>query len=242
MRNLALLLLLTLAACHPQPKPTFIERGVLALPSLADHNTPLSAAPDPADLFPLADHAWPTFVTLSPQSSNPKSSRVTATLTPQGDLWRWEIPTRSVVYLRRTDDGSIVITAEDSLTDNVHVEYDPPIPLLPADLDPTSKPLTGQSKMLVKNLSNNSTRDEGACRYTLELLGTQKLRTAAGRYEVIVTRATRRVDLKLADADVTILTAFSPTQGPVAQQIRRLTKALGLFPSRSDESHQRAPQ
>ena len=76
-------------------------------------------------------------------------------------------------------------------------------------------------------------RDQGLCRYRIEVLGKTTLDTAAGRTDVYLVREHRHLTLNLAEVTVTIESAYAPGIGLIREQQRRQVRALGLIPYHS---------
>ena len=144
--------------------------------------------------------------------------------------WRQMFGDRSAALLERDDRGGLSLVAEDDLREAVHVEYDPPLAWLPHEMH-MNRPAVGTSDMTVRRLSDGKLRDRGTCRYQIELLGKQTVKTDAGSFPCHIVRTIRQIDLRLATVRVDIWAAYTPGHGLVAERVRRDLKALGLFES-----------
>ncbi len=198
-----------------------------AAPPLSDHPLALPEVGPIATamLYPLITQH--TEVEYVADNHPPRLLRQTLESTGP-NRWRAVLESLRVVYLRRADDGSILIEREDELNENVSVRYDPPLVMLPAQLT-ASQPTQGKARMTVTNLHDGAAKDHGWCAYRVELLGTQILETPTGPMEAIIVQTQRRIDLQLAEVRVTSEAAYVPNRGWVAEQIDRWTKPLRLF-------------
>ena len=178
--------------------------------------------------------------------SKPKELTTTATITaggakprtvpyrirPQDSHWLSELPgVRETVFEVR--DGTQYVLSEREFSESVATAYAPPLLLLPAHLE-MDKPVTGESHVTVTTLDGKP-RDSGQVRYTIRLLGRQQLQTPSGSVEVYVIQADRHMKLKLAEANVQIISQYEPGKGLVGQKVHRQTRVLGLLPGRKDE-------
>ena len=140
----------------------------------------------------------------------------------------------------REKDGAILVMREVDNEENVRIEYDPPLELLPAKLE-TGKPRETRCRMMVFDLSTGAQLEEGECVHVVEYLGRRKVRSAAGEVEVCRTRAVRKMKLKLAQVEVLIEIDAVPGLGKVRSRIERNTKPLGLFSVKTVEEVKRLP-
>lgn len=140
----------------------------------------------------------------------------------------------------REKDGAIFVIREEDTEENVRIEYDPPLELLPARLE-VGKPRETTCRMTVFDRTTGKEREQGECVHVVEFLGRRGLATAAGEVEVCRTRAVRRMALKLAQVEVVIEIDAAPGQGKLRSRIERNTKPLGLFSVKSVEEVKRLP-
>lgn len=191
-------------------------------PPAADTSAELTV--DAADLLPLTPRSR-TFI----HRSGGDESRWTFTLEPVDDTtFAWTALEQRRTLLRRGDEGGIVIPEETEWADNSHVQYDPPIPLLPPTLR-TGEPVEAEAAMTVLDRASGNRRAAGNVTVSIELLGERQVQTPAGPFDALVIRSQRRIRLDLASVDVTIDAAYAPGIGMVRQTIERRTRALGLF-------------
>jgi DUF3108-like len=222
---------LALAGCQAQPKaPPTYPFGPFTAEDIVAHLP--DRAYTAAELFPL--RAWSgEYVVSSPPEAEPAPAPFQ--LEPaEGGRWRWQFPGDHEVHLTKDADGSLLIAADVDFTQAAHVDYDPPLRRLPATLKP-GEAYEGESKMVVKHTANGAVRDQGTCAYKVELIESRAVDTPAGRFDAAIVRMTRSIKLNLAQVEVTIVTAYAPGVGVVAEYVDRNTKALGLFTIQSRE-------
>lgn len=204
-------------------------------PSSRVLNDPAATQPaatvDASDIFELSPHAGVFAITSAGKSSVETPFRFEP---DKGDLWRLVIEGKRTTYLKLDDDDQFVITREDDHEEGVAVKYDPPIVMLPEELDP-SVPFEGKCRMTVTNLKDGTPKAKGTCNYTVELVAMQKLITAAGEFPVYLVVTRREMKLTLATSTVVTTTAISPGRGIVAELNEQNTRALGLVHVRKTE-------
>lgn len=221
---LALVLPLAMIGCTAPPSATPMP-GVNATQPNAKPIQPIAAT----KLFPLS----PRQGAFAVRENGKPPRTVPFQLQKHGDYWILSDP-QNRTYLRQADNGDLVIFREDDARQQVRIDYDPAIVMLPARITPTSRP-HGQVKMIVHNLSNGKVRDQGTCDYTIAPIGQVRVKTPAGVYETYHLRTTRKINLHLANAEVTLDTSYAPGVGQVAQVVKQHTQALGLFGSDSTQ-------
>jgi hypothetical protein len=215
---LALTVLLT--ACQSPPRPGLVPESQVvdemrpALPT--DAATLMPAEPRQAVFQHIAGQAEPTTVPLT----------IEKTLS---GTWQATFTGMSTQVFRRLDDGTIHLEQDIDNEQNARVSYDPPIVWLPGTLRPDTTH-EGTTTMTVTNLADGSHRDTGPCTYTVQLVGRQHVPTPVGWFDAVLVRMTRKIDLNLADVNVTIDIAYVPRVGMVAQTVEQKIRALGLFP------------
>jgi hypothetical protein len=152
----------------------------------------------------------------------------------QPENWRWVLDGIRTVYLTSTPDGAVAISREDELSEEVSVDYEPALVILPARMA-MGEPSNGVCRMTVRNLKTGSVRDHGWCNYRIELLGIRATHTPTGTSEAYVVQTRRRIVLQLAQVRIKSETEFVADRGWVAERIHRVTKALGVFASSHTE-------
>lgn len=208
----------SLIACRSTSTPPSATQPVLK-PA-----PPVSAA-ELSDLKSLQ-----TSATLTIGSGQPLS--VPYRVRAQDAQWVVELPgVRETVLEVR--DGAQYVIGEREFSESVATAYTPALLLLPKRLE-MDKPVTGESQVAITGLDGKP-RDSGQVRYTIRLLGRQKIHTESGPAEVYVVQAERHMKLKLAEADIQIISRYRPGKGLVEQEVQRQTRVLGLIPARKHE-------
>ena len=228
-----------------RPKPRTIPAALLALLALCAASGCKSTEPEfplgdprgmhPVDpvttaaIFPLAPRQGAFVVTDGKQ----KGQSVAYSLSPAGKLWRFRLEGKQDTFFAPAPEGALGIVRENDAASAVSVAYDPAI-LTPARLE-VGKPCKGVTHMVVHRMVDGSVRDQGECKYSVELLGWQVLTTPTGRYEAVVVRTTRHIRLRFARVTVMILDAYDPDGGQVAQRVEQDLWPLGLVRIREHE-------
>lgn len=156
------------------------------------------------------------------------------------DHWVLTLQGRQRVYLRQDPQGGLAIFREDDLTEQVQVEYDPALPMLPARVTVGSVN-EGQARMVVRHLVSGAPRDQGTCHYRVQILKATQVDVPAGTYPAYIVYAVRDIRLALAQATVVIETAYAPGVGQVAEIVHQQTRALGLVGGTSIQRVELAP-
>ncbi len=136
--------------------------------------------------------------------------------------------------------GRIILDREDDLHENVQVDYDPGIVVLPAIVGNGSPLPSGKVTMIVKNLKTGRQRDHGTCTYQLTRIRREKLTTPAGTFDTYLVEQKRHLVLNLASVDLTIHTAYAPGVGTVLDTLWQTIHVLGLLTTHSYRRVERA--
>lgn len=197
------------------------------------HPTPLPPRP-PAQqaqgpvaatqVFPLAARSH-QLVLSRPDREDKK---LAVTVEKQGAFWVMTIAGRSSMFIQKAATGDLVVMRETDLRENVRIEYQPGVVLLPAELA-AGVTRQGEAHMTVYNLGTDQQREQGTCKYQIDVIGLQQVETAASPVDAWLVRTQRDMDLSLADAHVTLETAYAPQLGQVYERAHIRTVALGLF-------------
>lgn len=192
---------------------------VVAASSPAQEQSPLAK-----DLLPLVPRSVMFVVTEGKELG--KQLTHTVAQTAKG----WEMSTQdvSVVRLHIDDKGDLLVTEEEDLDENVLVVYEPALRALPAKLV-AGQPSTQTVHMTVFNRRTHKVRDEGSCEITVEFVATRPVQTPAGSITATVVKTTRHIRLGLAEATVTMHSAYQAGQGVIVDRVEQHTRAVGLF-------------
>jgi hypothetical protein len=176
------------------------------------------------DLLPLA----PRSVTFVVTEGKELGKSLTHTLAQTARGWEMSTQDVSVVRLHLDDKGDLLVSEEEDLDENVLVVYEPALRALPAKLV-EGEPSTQTVHMTVVNRRTHKVRDEGSCDITVEFVATRPVQTPAGPITATVVKTTRHIKLGLAEATVTMHSAYQPGQGVVVDRVEQHTRAVGLF-------------
>ena len=165
---------------------------------------------------------------------NPAVGAVEVHLEQQPAHWRIRVGGLYETHLLREADGALRARTEIDHEENVRVEYDPPILLLPEVLR-VGEPVTDRTHMVIRNRRTGAVRQQGPCKVTVELVHRREVRTPAGTMQAWVVRTVREADLGLADFRVVITEAYVPQRGLVAKHTDRVVRLLRAVPQRTVE-------
>jgi hypothetical protein len=193
----------------------------------------LEPIPRPNDLFPFAPSAGKFEFTRDHQPSRIIPYQLTET---SDHHWSLSLQGIRVTYFERTPDGSIAITREDESSESVSVEYSPSLTILPSQPPSPQQPVTGTARVVVKNLTDQSIRDQGQCNYTIQYSGIQDISLPQGEFRAYGYKMFRNIELTLSKTAVNITSFYIPNVGWVAEQIDQNTKVFNLFQIKSHQN------
>lgn len=201
-----------------------------------------------SELLLLSERESQVVVTDAGQEHN----AVNRTEAVNPNVWRMSVGGWWVVDVTQDRAGGVLILSEVERAEERRVEYDPPLPLVPAELK-RDEPLEVSSRVSVYNHANNVLESTGTVTATYTLLGGKTL-DARGRprssgatespqtgafegaeaggeaTELAIIEVERRYKLPLVIVDMKIQTAYLPGEGPVAARNRRTVRLLGVIP------------
>ncbi len=147
-----------------------------------------------------------------------------------GDIWQSKV--------QRDTYGAVLALEEIEPTQERRVVYDPPLPLLPAELQPDT-PVTVESNVQVYNAANGALETTGSVTATYILLGMKpaspdspliKQSVDKSQPRLYIVQTHRHYKLPLVNVDMQIFWAYQPGEGPVSGRLVRVVKLLGLLP------------
>ena len=159
-----------------------------------------------------------------------------ATLKRDGDRWRLDLGTGTVLICRVDDDGSVVIDSSEDLDHKVLSRYSPPEPLLltgmrPGDarkleIDVTVHPMSNPSKL----------RYRGHLSLEYRMLGRWQVTVPAGTFDTVL--LSWDYDGKVGPANVREKNYWfiAPGVGPVAILTREDVTAMLIYTNRKDRA------
>ncbi len=145
------------------------------------------------------------------------------------EVWRMSVAGFWVVDVMREPTGGVSILREVESAESRRVEYDPPLPLLPASLTIDS-PVEYVGQVRVYDHNSGALQSRGTCTATYRLLGSKQIALPGREVRAAMVQTVRRLDLPLVQVDIHILAAYVPGEGSVAWQTRRDIKLLGVVP------------
>ncbi len=151
------------------------------------------------------------------------------------NVWRMTVSGYWIVEARAEEDGSLVILSELEQAEARRVEYDPPLPLLPAELW-AGQPVRYTSEAYLYNHDSGALEATGEVVATYRLLGKKVLSQGgllpgdAPEESVYVVEVERHYNMPLVGVQMKILSAYKPGSGPVAGRTTRTVKLFGLLP------------
>ncbi len=186
----------------------------------------------------LASDLWPMkaqshSVVVTDQGQQHETTDQTTSI--GSNVWRMSVNGFWIVEARAEEDGSLVILSELEQAEARRVEYDPPLPLLPAELW-TGQPVRYTSEAYLYNHDSGALEATGEVVATYRLLGKKVLSPGgllpgdAPEEAVYVVETERHYDMPLVAVQMKILSAYKPGSGPVAGRTTRTVKLFGLLP------------
>lgn len=123
--------------------------------------------------------------------------------------------------------GAVCAVREVELDDARRIDYDPPLPIIPAKLR-TGEPVEAKSRIKLYDNDSGALQAEGEVTAVYTLLG----RTDAGSEHpgAVMIQTDRKYRLPMIVIDMTLTGAYLPGEGPVVGRVVRTIKLLGLLP------------
>lgn len=140
--------------------------------------------------------------------------------------YRLYTPNDRIEHLGFDEDGAILAGAVEDLEHEALTRYDPPLPMLPAGIEP-GEPMTSRADLTVLDRSNpDRQKDRGSCERTITYEADQSVITPAGRFDCLRIRSEYEADLTLATVTQTSVAWYAPRVGMVAERYREQVKAF----------------
>jgi hypothetical protein len=191
---------------------------------------PAEPIADPQALLPLAAATWQFRVTSGADLGTTEQS-VLKRLPHKtyGARWQYQDGRHYVSYLRETWDGSIVLTAEEDLSLNVLIRYDPPQPVLMRGMRPGEEREL-MSILKVSDLSDPDTvTHRGSLMVRYSYLGRFNVAVPAGTYAAALIRWKYEGEIGPARIKDTEYRFFADGEGPIAVIDKRHLSAMLMF-------------
>ena len=186
---------------------------------------------------------WPT---VSPEEVLPKrdvagryevvkdGERTTAAFTLKrvdSGVWMLEIEGHQTARWELDQEGSLRLPWQTSVDQGVRVEYEPALVLLPAKGAGVSRT---EAEMTVYHLDSGEQKTAGRCEYVVSPGGPGAFEPALDAMVALYSSSVRRIDVPLAVATVTTEVAYAKERGPIATDLTRVLRPLGLFASTTE--------
>ncbi len=232
-----------LSGCGGTEKPALLEPPYLAVDGQAVRAS---------ELWPVRAQAGRVVVTDRGEAHDVQD--VTAEVTPGSPgspgspgagVWRMTVGSFWVVDVVRGEDGGVSALNEVEAAEERRVEYDPPLPLLPAELR-VGEAVEFTSAVKLYNHANGALEATGECTATYTLLGTKSLdmygppASDETKNTAYIVQVQRHYKLPLVGVQMHILSAYAPGKGPIAGRTVRVVKLLGVLPVVREQSIERA--
>ncbi len=150
------------------------------------------------------------------------------------ETWRMSVAGFWIVDVTHEPTGDISILQEVELSESRRVEYDPPLPLLPATLT-MDLPIEVVTQARVYDHDNNTLQSQGTCTTVYRLLGNKQITLPNRKVNAVIIQTDRLFDLPWVQVDIHILAAYVPGEGTVAWRTRRDIRILGVLPVSREE-------
>ena len=189
---------------------------------------------------------WPT---VSPEEVLPKrdvagryeivkdGERTTAAFTLKrvdSGVWMLEIEGHQTARWELDKEGSLRLPWQTSVDQGVRVEYEPALVLLPAKGAGVSRT---EAEMTVYHLDSGEQKTAGKCAYVVSPGGPGMFEPALEERLTLYASSVRRIDVPLADATVAAEVAYAKERGPIATDLTRVLRPLGLFASTTETTY-----
>ncbi len=144
---------------------------------------------------------------------------------PEGSGGKLTRESRIVV----TEGGGIAISRELNYSENVRVEFTPPMSIIPAELRSGGAHTSGDVRMVVRPLNRpDQIKAQGTVRHSTTYEADETLRTPAGTFETYRLVSRFEADLGASTVENVTYQWFAPDIGMVAERRHEQTRALGL--------------
>ena len=165
-----------------------------------------------------------------------EGKRYEAELKRDGDRWRFDLGTGTVLICRIEDDGSVLVESSEDLEHKVLSRYDPPEPLLMTGARP------GDTKTVEIDVSVHPMSDPSRVRYTGHLtlvyrvLGRWRVTVPSGTYDTVAFTWDYQGKVGPANVHEVAYWFMAPDVGPVAILKREDVKAMLVYTDRTDRT------
>ena len=211
-----------LGGCAAPPKAPTTRPAGAVVPAIAGER-----------LLPLSDTSNGVAVLEGPGAGQTLTQRMQR----HEDHWTLTLEGRQRMHIRQDEGGDLLVFKDVDFEQNVVVQYEPALLLLPATVDGGFTEHQQTSQVTVRDLNTGDMRDRGTVTYRIPDVTHVAGQDPTGPRHFYTVTQHRELDLDLADATVTIETTYVPGTGRVAWMVDRYTRALGLISGRRVERY-----
>lgn len=222
-RFLSVLCLMVLVSGCVRPAQTPPDWGIR--PEVDQVRTPAGQRMAWRDVYGLGDRSsW----FIDPAGDPEDAIVVRLVEAEDGQSWRALVGDRYESVFRINEEGDLVTGVEIDREENARVSYEPAIPVLPAEMV-VGEVIEGEVRMVIRDLRRGTVRQQGPCRYELELLGRRAVATPAGTWEAWIVRTRRTADFGVAGFVLDQHEAYVEGVGRIAGHSVRRIRVLGAW-------------
>lgn len=146
-------------------------------------------------------------------------------------VWMLKVEGHQTARWEVDGDGALRLRWQTSVDQGVRVAYEPALVLLPPKGTGVSRT---QAEMTVYHLDSGEKKTAGRCDYVVSPGEPGAFEPAVDRGVAVYASSVRRIDVPLADATVAAEVAYAAGRGPIATDLHRTLRPLGLFASTTE--------
>jgi hypothetical protein len=178
---------------------------------------PVTGSPLTPSFAPLRNGTW-TYQIVGGEDKGQSEQHVVTRLErdPSGASWRYAVGSKGVVFIKQTDDGSLVFVSQEDLDQGVISRYAPPEPGLLNGLAPGDSKASTIAVKVYDLSSPQEVAHEGSLDVTYSYLGAYKVTTPAGSYDAALIKWAYEGKVGPAKVDDTQYRFFADNVGMVA--------------------------
>ncbi len=176
---------------------------------------------DGQSLLPLEASSRPMAVTDGDGEGRALELEITQAPDDGASAARWEIRMGDLntVAVHRNDAGDVMIDSLEIVDKGMRVMYDPPVPLLRADLRPERENVV-ESHARILDAASGELKYEGPVRHAINLVTSATLQLPAGRTDVTYVGIHHIIDLDNAKIDAALEQGYKAGVGIVYRRLR----------------------
>lgn len=148
-------------------------------------------------------------------------------------VWMLDIEGHQTARWELDAEGALRLPWQTSVDQGVRVEYEPALVLLPPKGTGVSRT---EAEMTVYHLDSGKQKTAGRCMYVVSPGGPEVFAPTLERPVALYSSSERRIDVPLAEATVRAEVAYAMGKGPIATDLTRVLRPLGLFASTTEST------